>query len=128
MVGGDIGCGMCAVRLPFQVGGLKEKFSWFAEKLRERIPVGTAYNGTVADRVRNNPLWDRELCASVSNRTFRRLMRQFGSLGGGNHFLEIQADRVNRLWIMLHSGSRYLGVDVRDHYVTEAVKQRAIDL
>jgi tRNA-splicing ligase RtcB len=54
-------------------------------------------------------------------------MRQFGSLGGGNHFLELQADHKNGLWAMLHSGSRYLGVEVRDWYVEQGASQPGID-
>jgi tRNA-splicing ligase RtcB len=127
VIGGDIGCGMCAVRLPFVAGDLADKFAEIAEKLRAVIPVGTAHNALVSDRVRSNPLWERELRAPISNRTLRKLVRQFASLGGGNHFLEIQADNESRFWIMLHSGSRYLGVDVRDYYVAEGAKQHGID-
>jgi tRNA-splicing ligase RtcB len=54
-------------------------------------------------------------------------MRQFGSLGGGNHFLEFQTDHEDRLWAMLHSGSRYLGVQVRDWYVEQGASQPGID-
>jgi tRNA-splicing ligase RtcB len=57
----------------------------------------------------------------------RKLIRQFGSLGGGNHFLELQRDQEDRVWIMLHSGSRYLGVDVRDHYVETGRKTEGVD-
>ena len=107
VVGGDIGCGVAAVRLPLKVAGLEPAWGALAQRLREVIPVGTAHNPVVSDRVKAHSLWDRELRASVSNRTLRKLVRQFGSLGGGNHFLEIQRDHEDRLWVMLHSGSRY---------------------
>jgi tRNA-splicing ligase RtcB (3'-phosphate/5'-hydroxy nucleic acid ligase) len=48
-------------------------------------------------------------------------------LGGGNHFLEIQRDQEGRVWVMLHSGSRYLGVTMRDYYVEQGEKQEGID-
>jgi tRNA-splicing ligase RtcB (3'-phosphate/5'-hydroxy nucleic acid ligase) len=54
-------------------------------------------------------------------------MRQFGSLGGGNHFLEFQVDNEDKLWVMLHSGSRYLGVQVRDWYTEQGELQPGID-
>ena len=54
-------------------------------------------------------------------------MRQFGSLGGGNHFLELQVDNEDKLWVMLHSGSRYLGVQVRDWYTEQGALQPGID-
>ncbi len=127
VIGGDIGCGMCAVRLPVSAHDLKPLFAVIASGLREAIPVGSAQNAVVTQRVKDNPLWQRELRASISDRTFRKLIRQFGSLGGGNHFLELQADQDGRAWIMLHSGSRYLGVEVRDHYVEAGRTQDGVD-
>lgn len=127
VIGGDIGCGMTAVRLPVTVSELSADFEVIAVELRESIPVGSAHNAAVPERVSANPLWERELKAPVSNRILRKLMRQFGSIGGGNHFLELQRDQDDYLWIMLHSGSRYLGVEVRDYYVAEGAKRAGID-
>ncbi len=127
VIGGDIGCGMCAVPLPLSLDDLTPSLQTIGAELRQAIPVGTAHNAVVTDRVKDNPLWQKELRASISNRTLRKLIRQFGSLGGGNHFLEIQKDQENRVWIMLHSGSRYLGVEVRDFYVAEGHKIAGID-
>jgi tRNA-splicing ligase RtcB (3'-phosphate/5'-hydroxy nucleic acid ligase) len=127
VVGGDIGCGVCAVRLPLVFGNLADSLELLGQRLREVVPVGTAYNSVVSDRVKGHALWGKELRAPVSNRTLRKLVRQFGSLGGGNHFLELQKDLEDRLWVMLHSGSRYLGVQVRDWYVERAADQPGID-
>jgi tRNA-splicing ligase RtcB len=127
MIGGDIGCGMIAVRLPVALPELSNRFESIASRLREIIPSGTGQNSVVSDRVLSNPLWQKELKAPVSNRTFRKLTRQFASLGGGNHFLEIQHDQEENLWIMLHSGSRYLGIQVRDWYVEQGSRQSGID-
>jgi tRNA-splicing ligase RtcB (3'-phosphate/5'-hydroxy nucleic acid ligase) len=128
MIGGDIGCGMIAVRLPVTVPELSNRFESIASRLRERIPSGSDQNSVVSDRVLSNPLWREELKAIVSNRGFRKLTRQFASLGGGNHFLEIQRDQDEYLWIMLHSGSRYLGIQVRDWYVEQGSRQSAINM
>ena len=127
VIGGDIGCGVAAVRLPLCEADLTDSWEPIGRRLREVIPVGSAYNSVVTDRVRTHPLWEKELRAPVSNRTLRKLVRQFGSLGGGNHFLEVQKDHEERLWVMLHSGSRYLGVQVRDWYVERGVDQPGID-
>ena len=127
VIGGDIGCGMTAVRLPVTASELSTDFEFIASELRENIPAGSAHNSAVPERVSTNPLWERELKAPVSNRIFRKLMRQFGSIGGGNHFLELQRDHEDHLWIMLHSGSRYLGVEIRDYYVAEGAKRDGID-
>jgi tRNA-splicing ligase RtcB len=127
VIGGDIGCGMCAVRLPAVLGDLMPFLEAIGTELRQAIPVGTAHNAVVTDRVNDNALWRNELRASLSNRTLRKLIRQFGSLGGGNHFLELQRDSEERVWIMLHSGSRYLGVEIRDYYVAEGQRLEGID-
>jgi tRNA-splicing ligase RtcB len=127
VVGGDIGCGVCAVRLPLFLSDIAPSLDAIANDLREVIPVGSAFNSVVTARVREHSLWEKELRAPVSNRTLRKLARQFGSLGGGNHFLEIQRDHEERVWIMLHSGSRYLGVEVRDWYVEQGTTQAGID-
>jgi tRNA-splicing ligase RtcB len=126
-IGGDIGCGVCAVRLPIMASDLVPSLESIGQRLREAIPVGSAHNSVVTDRVRDHPLWQKELRAPVSNRTLRKLVRQFGSLGGGNHFLEVQRDHEQRVWVMLHSGSRYLGVEVRDWYVAQGAEQPGID-
>ena len=77
----------------------------------ERIPVGGAHNARVTARVAANPIWQRESRTPILvNRLRRKLLHQFSSLGGGNHFLEVEQDQTNRVWVMLHSGSRYLGV------------------
>jgi len=127
VIGGDIGCGVVAVRLPVSADEMRPSLPAIARELRQAIPVGTAYNAEVSERVKANLLWRRELRGAISNRTFRKLIRQFGSLGGGNHFLELQQDQEGHAWIMLHSGSRYLGVEVRDYYVAEGQRQEGID-
>jgi tRNA-splicing ligase RtcB (3'-phosphate/5'-hydroxy nucleic acid ligase) len=127
VVGGDIGCGVAAVRLPLTIFDLVPSIEAIGRRLRDVVPVGSAFNSVVSDRVKKYPLWDKELRARVSSRTLRKLVRQFGSMGGGNHFLEIQKDHEQQLWIMLHSGSRYLGVEVRDWYVQQGADQTGID-
>jgi tRNA-splicing ligase RtcB (3'-phosphate/5'-hydroxy nucleic acid ligase) len=127
MIGGDIGCGMIAVRLPVTTTGLAEHLESIALGLRTSIPSGSGLNTGISDRVQSNPIWRRELKAPVSNRTLRKLIRQFASLGGGNHFLEVQNDSDGYVWVMLHSGSRYLGMQVRDWYIEQGAKQPGID-
>jgi tRNA-splicing ligase RtcB (3'-phosphate/5'-hydroxy nucleic acid ligase) len=128
VIGGDLGCGMTAAVLPLDAQRLLPGLRRLDGLLRARIPVGTAHNPQVTDRVRSNPIWQREFRAPVlANRLQRKMMRQFASLGGGNHFLEIQQDQEGRAWIMLHSGSRYLGVAVRDYYIEHGQHLDGID-
>jgi tRNA-splicing ligase RtcB len=128
VIGGDLGCGMTAVALPCPAERIAPDFSRLAKMFREKVPVGTAHNAQVTPRVSGNPIWQRDVRAPIlSNRLRRKLLHQFGSLGGGNHFLEVQQDQDSRAWVMLHSGSRYLGVTVRDHYVDRGQHLDGID-
>jgi tRNA-splicing ligase RtcB len=128
VIGGDLGCGMTAVRLGVEADSIRPEFQDILKILKEVVPVGTAHNGTVTERVEADGIWHRKVFAPVlTNRLRRKLLRQFASLGGGNHFLEIQVDSQDRLWVMLHSGSRYLGVRIRDYYVAQGGNQRGIE-
>jgi tRNA-splicing ligase RtcB len=127
IIGGDIGCGVSAVCLPLDARALAASFESIGRRLREVIPVGSSHNSVVSDRVRDHPIWEKELRAPVPNRVLRKVMRQFASLGGGNHFLELQNDQQGHLWVMLHSGSRYLGVQVRDWYVMHGREQAGVN-
>ena len=128
VIGGDLGCGMTAVRLPLQFETISGRLGDIQGILKERIPVGSAHNAFVTERVKANPIWRRDTCAPIlTNRLQRKLMRQFGSLGGGNHFLELQRDEEDGIWVMVHSGSRYLGVMMRDYYVEAGRNQERID-
>jgi tRNA-splicing ligase RtcB (3'-phosphate/5'-hydroxy nucleic acid ligase) len=128
VIGGDLGCGMTAVRLPLSVERASPELPRIEGMLRESIPVGTAHNAAVAQRVQEHPIWQRTVRAPIlANRLRRKMLRQFASLGGGNHFLEILRDGNSRVWAMLHSGSRYLGVIVRDYYVEQGLSQEGID-
>jgi len=128
VIGGDLGCGMTAVCLPMQAELMLAKLPIVERMLREGIPVGPAHNAVVTERVQNNPIWRRDARAPIlANRLRRKMIRQFASLGGGNHFLEIQCDEDGQAWIMLHSGSRYLGVTLRDYYVEQGRDQDGIE-
>ena len=127
-IGGDIGCGVTAVKLPVQASDLKGVLIQIRAGLRATIPTGAAHNATVSQRVEENLLWKQNLqCGQMSNRLKRKLFRQFASLGGGNHFLELQEDTDGIAWLMLHSGSRYLGVLIRDYYIKAGCTLKEVD-
>ena len=116
-VGVDIGCGMCAIRtniiadeIPRQL--IREKIM---AGIRERIPLGMDHHKELQDETFMPQGHDIDKLQVVSRQyTFAR--RQIGTLGGGNHFIELQKDEDGYLWIMLHSGSRNLGKQVGDYY------------
>lgn len=128
VVGGDLGCGMSAVKLPLREEQIQPLLPRLHTELNNTIPSGSSHNRQVTERVADNPIWDREVRADIySNRNRKKLMLQFASLGGGNHFLELQKDEEGALWIMLHSGSRYLGVLIRDYYIKLSGDLETID-
>ena len=116
-VGVDIGCGMCAIKtdiiadeIPRQL--IKEKIM---AGIRERIPLGMDHHKELQDESFMPQGHDIDNLHVVS-RQYTSARRQIGTLGGGNHFIELQKDEDGYLWIMLHSGSRNLGKQVGDFY------------
>lgn len=116
-VGVDIGCGMCAVKTSLteiDTDILKKIMG----KIREVVPVGFKKN-TEVDK--NNWL-DRTSEGleyggfPVVSSEFNNAKHSLGTLGGGNHFIEIQKGSDGHIWIMIHSGSRNLGLKVANHY------------
>lgn len=110
-VGVDIGCGMCAVQLPiYDIGptALKDILG----KIRQRIPVGFNRHKEVQDPSLMPGVNLEGLSGSflkVVHDEYDNALRQIGTLGGGNHFIEIQKGSDSHIWIMIHSGSRNLG-------------------
>lgn len=111
-VGVDIGCGMCAVQTTItdiSVPELKE----IMNEIRNHIPLGFKHHNKAQDE-NLMPSYDNEL--PVVSREYNSALFQLGTLGGGNHFIEIQKSQEGQIWIMIHSGSRNIGKQVADHY------------
>jgi tRNA-splicing ligase RtcB (3'-phosphate/5'-hydroxy nucleic acid ligase) len=109
-VGVDIGCGMSAIQLPFTATQLEGKLKKIRGAIEAAVPVGFDENKEVERTVSNWQGWQefRHLHKGVQQLQLKA-MRQMGSLGGGNHFIEICLDTDEQVWIMLHSGSRNIG-------------------
>jgi tRNA-splicing ligase RtcB len=114
-VGVDIGCGMCAVRTSLP-GLSSEKLKSVLTEIRRLIPLGFKHHKKAQDRTlmpkAEIPLAD----LPVISREYQSALTQLGTLGGGNHFIEIQKGNDGRVWLMIHSGSRNLGYKVANHY------------
>ncbi len=109
-VGVDIGCGMCAIKLPFQGNQLEGKLKQIRKDIEAAIPTGFEANKTVEKSVQNWSGWRsfKDLHKGVQDRR-GKAEKQLGSLGGGNHFIEVCLDEAEQVWLMLHSGSRNIG-------------------
>lgn len=120
-VGVDIGCGMIAVETDVPAERLAEMSfrRQIQEKLKERIPVGEGTSHSV------NQAWDGfesylDNNGQVHNFANGLDRKNLGTLGGGNHFIEIQRSDTGFVWLMIHSGSRNLGKRVEEFYHRKA--------
>ena len=120
-VGVDIGCGMMAVKTPFKSGILDGKLKELRLKIEEAIPVGFNAYGESVDGSSNWDGWQEfnELHQGVQDRK-GKAMKQLGTLGGGNHFIEVCLDTENSVWLMLHSGSRNIGKELAERHISTA--------
>lgn len=127
-VGVDIGCGICAVRTSLtridydvlkKIRGSKKS----RRGVRGKIPVGFNHHKAAQDQ---DLMPDLETVANVKNSQIMHLfqagLKQLGTLGGGNHFIEIQQGDDGHIWLMIHSGSRNIGLKVANHYNQLAVR------
>ena len=118
-VGVDIGCGMCSLKTNMEnieQGELKNVMSI----IRKTVPVGFKHHPEKQSEDWMPPI-EGEL--PIVSQEYERALNQIGTLGGGNHFIEIQHGSDGYIWIMVHSGSRNVGYTVANYYHNEAKKQ-----
>jgi len=122
MVGVDIGCGMCAVKTSLTEIDT-ETLKKIMREIRKVIPVGFKkhQNSQESSNMPGVKLSDVHHLKIV-NKEFVNAIKSLGTLGGGNHFIEIQKGDDDHIWIMIHSGSRNLGLKVANHYNKLAVE------
>ena len=107
-VGVEIGCGMCAVKTSIKEFESVDVLKKIMGEIRKAVPVGFKHHKKDQDRCwmpsdNNLPI------NSIVFKEYSSALRQVGTLGGGNHFIEIQKGDDNHIWIMIHSGSRNIG-------------------
>lgn len=119
-VGVDIGCGMCALKTnltEIETTTLKKVMSG----IRNKVPLGFNHH-----KERQNealmPSNENVIKGGIVERQYEAALKQIGTLGGGNHFIEIQKGSDGHIWIMIHSGSRNIGLKVAEHYNRLATK------
>ena len=132
-VGVDIGCGMHAVRLDLDAGRLPDNLRRVRDTIEARVPVGfarhTELNRRTTRRVRTlerrvEQVLERNPGVVKRRKKLDEAWRLgLGTLGGGNHFIELCLDEADRVWLMLHSGSRTLGAAIGEHFIQSAREQ-----
>lgn len=117
-VGVDIGCGMCAVQTNYPSDEVtRAQVSTCLDFVSQRVPLGEGHCHKQPQK------WERfdDLPTWLDARARELAVKNLGSLGGGNHFIEMQAGDDGRLWLMLHSGSRNLGYRIAEHHHKKAM-------
>jgi len=134
-VGVDLGCGMLAARTSLTANDLPESLKEVRSLIEKHVPHGRTNNGQRGDRgAWSNPPRDVENKWSGLDPIFQDIvakhpkigksnnLHHLGTLGTGNHFIEICLDESNQVWIMLHSGSRGVGNSIGQYFI-ELAKQ-----
>ena len=111
-VGMDIGCGVVTVKTNLSAKSVLKHRHQILKLFLEKIPVGFKWRGKALP----SNLWEREPGGPVIEREWKKAQKQLGTLGGGNHFIEIQKDESEKVFLTVHSGSRNLGKQVASHY------------
>ncbi|MFH2091506.1 MAG: RtcB family protein [Pseudomonadota bacterium] len=134
-VGVDIGCGICAVKTSLDHLEREAILQIFNGKnghsggIRARIPLGFDHHKNIQDEswmpdnraLVNRAGWFEN---TIVGKNYKKALKQVGTLGGGNHFIEIQKGSDNAVWLMIHSGSRNMGLQVATHYNKIAISLR----
>jgi tRNA-splicing ligase RtcB (3'-phosphate/5'-hydroxy nucleic acid ligase) len=129
-VGVDIGCGMAALPTSLSARELPDDLLSLRHAIEAAVPVGREQHGRAAWSHAAAPLAQRadgllqrfgELTSEVQD-LGKRAAHQLGTLGGGNHFIELCLDGAQRVWILLHSGSRHIGAMLAEHHMQVARK------
>ncbi|MEY4519539.1 MAG: hypothetical protein RLZZ499_2139 [Cyanobacteriota bacterium] len=116
-------CGMAALKLPFTGDRLEGKLKKIRHQIERSIPVGRWENKSIEQKVTNWQGWRdfKELHPGVQD-LGNKAQKQLGSLGGGNHFIELCLDTENYVWLMLHSGSRHIGNKLAQCHISTGKK------
>lgn len=131
-LGGDLGCGMSAVRLDVEATRLDRRtLEVFVDRLGRAIPTGDAtHRGSGLARYEMpEGLFETPLSTRSLEHTREALARRhLGTLGGGNHFLELDRDVDGATWLLVHSGSRGLGGAIASHHTRAATTRSETSL
>ena len=134
-VGVDIGCGMCAVRTTLNASDLPDSLARLRAKIESMVPTGFSHHDKplrthgdglqgIALHRRAEKLHERFAKVRILDRVGKfdapRVWKQLGTLGGGNHFVEVCLDENQNVWVMLHSGSRNVGKTIGEVAITTA--------
>lgn len=124
-------CGMEAVKTDLFKDDLSDKqLKKIYDQIKRDVPVGFQWH----EEGSNKPIFTEHANSMDQyeemvpkelrkDQNENRVLAQMGTLGGGNHFIEVSHDEDNRIWLMLHSGSRNIGYKIADYYIKKAIQK-----
>jgi len=129
-VGVDLGCGMAAVQLSLTAGDLPDNLSKIRSEIEQAVPVGfnmhlePAADSAILTKMAEplEVLLQKHSALIKMKKHFDEWRLQVGTLGGGNHFIEVCLDESQNVWVMLHSGSRGVGNIIGNYFIKLAKK------
>ncbi|MDR6791061.1 RtcB family protein [Pseudarthrobacter oxydans] len=120
-VGVDIGCGMIAVRTQYSLEDLPKDRKRLREDIERAIPLSAGHNNRTVQATAEPRIAElKQLAARAGFNPAQYVEKwdlQLGSLGSGNHFIEVCADEADAVWLFLHSGSRGVGNKIAQHHI-----------
>jgi tRNA-splicing ligase RtcB len=135
-VGVDIGCGMMAVRTSLSASDLPDSLGNLRSAIESAVPHGRTHNGGAGDRGAFSTLpkphaaaWAGlekrfdAICEKHPSLARGNTENQLGTLGTGNHFIELCVDEAEQVWVMLHSGSRGVGNRIGSFFIALARRE-----
>ena len=127
-VGVDIGCGMNAVRLSLKASDLPDSLATIRAQIERDVPLGAggAHNSNRLPNISIPNMPENmvnELFGGDTDKAVKKFHPQVGTLGSGNHFIEVCLDENQDVWIMLHSGSRGIGNLIGRHFIEKAKRR-----
>ena len=126
-VGVDIGCGMIAAELDLTESQLPDSLEPLLARIEKVIPAGVGQGHDNVARNADQWLARHQPATELAADNTAKVLKQFGTLGSGNHFFELCVDERQRVWVVLHSGSRGIGNLLATQHIAKA-RQLAKDL
>ncbi len=130
-VGVDIGCGMIAAELDLTEDQLPDNLEPLLGRIERAVPAGVGKGHDKAGNAAGKWLANNRPATPLSSAQADKAAKQFGTLGSGNHFFELCVDERDRVWVVLHSGSRGIGNQLAQMHIAKArrlAKEAALSL
>jgi tRNA-splicing ligase RtcB (3'-phosphate/5'-hydroxy nucleic acid ligase) len=123
-VGVDIGCGMVAAELDVTAEHLPDSLDPLLDRIATRVPAGVGRGHDNAAHQADRWMRKHTPHTRLSQGQTKRALTQFGTLGSGNHFVEVCLDERDHVWVVLHSGSRGIGNQLAQAHIETAKRLR----